>query len=242
MSARHLSFIETGRAKPSREMVIHLAEHLDVPLRERNSLLLAAGFAPAYEQRPLDAPEMESVREALDLVLGGHEPYPAVAVDRYWNLVVANRAALLLIDGIPPELLGPPANVYRLSFHPDGLPPRIANFGEYATHLLARLRHDVAVSGDRQLASLLREVEAYPSATDLGVVTPARGAVVVPMRVRHPAGELALFSTIATFGTPVDVTVAELAIETFFPADAETAQRLRGLSGASPYVGTWSAA
>ena len=231
VSTRHLSFIETGRAKPSREMVIHLAEHLDVPLRERNALLLAAGFAPAYEARPLDAPEMESVREAIELVLEGHEPYPAVAVDRYWNLVMANRPAMLLIEGIPAELLGPPTNVYRLSFHPDGLPPRIVNFGEYATHLLARLRHDVAVSGDAELAALLREVEAYPTVGTLGVVTPARGSVVLPMRVRHPAGELALFSTIATFGTPVDVTVAELAIETFFPADADTGRRLRELAG-----------
>jgi transcriptional regulator with XRE-family HTH domain len=230
VSTRHLSFIETGRARPSREMVIHLAEHLEIPLRERNALLMAAGFAPAYEERALEAPEMASVHAALDLVLGSHEPYPAIVVDRYWNVVKGNRAASLLLDGVAPELLAPPVNVYRVSFHPAGLSNVVVNFGEYAAHLLAQLRHDVAVSGDPRLEALLQEVEAYPTVASLGAVVPARGSVVLPMRLRHPEGDLALFSTIATFGTPVDVTVAELAVETFFPADGETARVLRALA------------
>lgn len=229
VSARHLSFLETGRSTPSREMVLQLAEHLELPLRERNALLAAAGFAPAYPQRPLDAPEMTTVREAIDLVLRSHEPYPAIAVDRYWNIVAMNAGAAIFAASVDPELLGPPANVYRMSFHPKGLVPQIVNFTEYAHHLMAQLRHDVAVSGDPELTALLREVEGY------GTVPPAPPqprpqSVVLPMRVRHPLGELSVFSVIATFGTPVDVTVSELAIETFFPADAATAERLRTLA------------
>ncbi|MGH8998107.1 MAG: helix-turn-helix domain-containing protein [Acidimicrobiia bacterium] len=238
ISSRHLSFLETGRAKPSREMVIHLAEHLDVPLRERNPLLLAAGFAPAYDQRPLAAPEMDSVRQAIELVLAAHEPYPAIVVDRYWNLVLANPTVPLLIEGLPAELLTPPVNVYRLSFHPDGLPRRMANFAEYATHFLGRLRHDVAVSGDPQLSALLAEVEAYPTVDEVAAVTPSRSSVVLPMRLLHPTGELALFSTVATFGTPVDITVSELAIETFFPADTHTAQFFQNAASPSLTGGT----
>lgn len=229
VSARHLSFMETGRSSPSRDMVLQLADHLEVPLRERNLLLGAAGFAPAYPQRPLDAPEMASVREAMDLVLRSHEPYPAIAVDRYWNIVALNAAAGIFAAAVDPELLGPPANVYRMSFHPQGLVPMIVNFTEYAHHLMSQLRHDVAVSGDPELTALLHEVEGY------GTVPPAPPhphpqSVVLPMRVRHPIGELSVFSVIATFGTPVDVTVSELAIETFFPADAVTAERLRAIA------------
>jgi transcriptional regulator with XRE-family HTH domain len=231
VSSRHLSFLETGRSSPSREMVLQLGEFLELPLRERNALLAAAGFAPAYPSRPLDAPEMAAVRDAMDLVLRGHEPYPAIAVDRYWNIVAMNAAAGIFAASVDPELLGPPANVYRMSFHPKGLVPRIVNFTEYAHHLMSQLRHDVAVSGDPELTALLREVESY------GTVPPAPPqprpqSVVLPMRVRHPLGELSVFSVIATFGTPVDVTVSELAIETFFPADAATAERLRQLAGA----------
>lgn len=230
VSTKHVSFLETGRSAPSRGMVLRLAETLELPLRERNVLLAAAGFAPAYGNRPLDAPEMQPVRRAIDQVLAGHEPYPAVAVDRCWNVLQMNAAGALLADGVAPELLGPPPNVYRVSLHPDGLASRVVNFAEVAHHLLARLRHDTAVSADPELAALLREVEAYPTVRRLGSVAPSAGGVVLPLRLRHPRGELALFTTVATFGTPVDVTVDELALETFFPADGETARRLHALA------------
>ncbi len=223
VSARHLSFLETGRSKPSRAMVLRLAGELDVPLRERNRMLLAAGYAPAYGERTIDAPDMTPVREALDLVLRGHEPYPAVVIDRWWNLVAANRAIAPLIAGIPPELLG---NVLRLSLHPDGLAPRIANLGEWRAHLLDRLRREVALTADPALAELLEEAEAYP-----GEPAPATAehAIAVPLRLRTEAGELSFLSTVATFGTAIDVTVAELSIEAFLPADEATATALRAL-------------
>jgi transcriptional regulator with XRE-family HTH domain len=232
VSTRHLSFLETGRANPSREMALVLAEHLEVPLRERNELLHAAGFTPVYPRRSLDAPEMAPVSDAIETILHAHEPYPAVAVDRYWDVVEMNSAAVLFADGVDPDLLGPPINVYRLSLHPSGLAPRIANFPVFAHHLLRQLRHDVAVSADPDLGALLEEVTAYPDVRQLARRAEVPGTVVIPMRLRHPTGELALFTTIATFGTPVDVTVAELALETFFPADAATAHRLTDLAAA----------
>lgn len=233
VSTRHLSFLETGRSTPSREMVLNLAEHLEIPLRERNQLLTAAGFAPVYSRTRLDAPEMEVVRSAIDQVLAGHEPYPALAVDRYWNVVSMNAAAALFAEDVDPALMGPPPNVYRLCLHPDGLASRVVNFPELAHHLLHRLRHDVAVSADPDLAALLEEVASYPTVRELERPAIEHNAVVVPVRLRHPRGELSLFTTVATFGTPVDVTVAELALETFFPADAETAGRLNALAAAA---------
>lgn len=230
VSTRHLSFLETGRAMPSREMVLGLAQHLEVPLRERNVLLTAAGYAPAYAQRPLDAPEMAAVRAAVELVLAANEPYPTLALDRYWNVVTMNASAGLLAADLPEHLLGPPTNVYRASLHPEGLAARVVNLAEFGHHLLARLRHDAAVSADPRLAALLAEVEAYGTVRGDPPPIPAGGAVVVPMRLRHPAGELSLFTTITTFGTPADVTVAELAVETFFPADEATAGRLHDLA------------
>ncbi|MDX1620001.1 MAG: helix-turn-helix transcriptional regulator [Nitriliruptorales bacterium] len=233
VSTRHLSFLETGRSNPSREMVLELAEHLEIPLRERNQLLTAAGFAPVYSRTPLEAPEMEVVRSAIGQVLAGHEPYPAVAVDRYWNIVDMNRAAAVFAADVDPELMGPPPNVYRISLHPDGLAPRVVNFPELAHHLLHRLRHDVEVSADPDLAELLAEIESYPTVRELPRRPPVeQHAIVVPVRLRTPRGELSMFSTISTFGTPVDVTVAELALETFFPADAETAAKLSAMSEA----------
>ncbi|MBI5495337.1 MAG: helix-turn-helix transcriptional regulator [Deltaproteobacteria bacterium] len=232
VSPRHLSFIETGRAQPSREMVHLLAEHLRLPLRERNALLLAAGFAPAFERRDLGAPEMSAVRAAVSMILKNHEPFPAIAVDRRWNVVMSNSAVPLIAEGVAPELLAPPVNVYRLSLHRDGLRRRVLNFDEYARHLLGRIRHDVEVSGDVELLDLLGEVEAYPGLGAFAEVAPQRGNVVLPIRLRHETGELAFFTTITTFGTPCDVTVEELAIESFFPADHSTAERVRAL-GAS---------
>jgi transcriptional regulator with XRE-family HTH domain len=228
VSARHLSFIETGRARPSREMLLHLAEQLEIPLRERNGLLLAAGFAPLYGERPLESAEMAPVREALNSFLEAHEPYPAVVVDRHWHLVAGNRAISVLTEGVAPELLEPPANAMRLTLHPDGMAPRIVNLAQWSAHLLERLRRQVAVTGDEELDRLRRELEGYPGVSD---EPPVGGAldteIVLPLRLNSPAGELSFFATVTTFGTAVDVTLAELSIEAFYPADGDTAEALR---------------
>ena len=235
ISPRHLSFLETGRSQPSREMLLRLAEQLRVPLRERNLLLLAAGYAPLFPERPLAAPELEAARRAVELVLAGHEPAPALAIDRHWTLAAANRAVAPLLAGVDAVLLQPPVNVIRLSLHPLGLAPRILNYGEWRAHLLARLREQVALSADAVLERLLREVAAYPAppgASSPHHPAPAGPApVVVPLRLRTDAGELAFISTTTVFGTPIDITLAELAIESFFPADATTARVLRTLIG-----------
>ena len=231
ISTRHLSFVETGRSAPSRDMVLRLADQLEVPLRERNQLLLAGGYAPVYSQAALDAPEMSEVRAAVRQVLTGHEPYPAAAVDRHWNLVEANSGIALMTADVDGELLEVPPNAMRLALHPGGLAPRIANLGEWRAHLLSRLRRQVALTADPVLSELLDEVRAYPCDDDEpDVEIPAVGEVFVPLRLRHGDGdgELAFFSTVTTFGTPLDVTVAELAIESFFPADEATSAALRG--------------
>jgi transcriptional regulator with XRE-family HTH domain len=232
ISARHLSFVETGRSQPSREMVLHLAERLEVPLRERNLLLVSAGYAPVFPERSLDDPALQAARRAMDLVLAGHEPYPALAVDRHWTLVSANRAVAPLLAGVAPALLQPPVNVLRLSLHPDGLAPRIANLGEWRAHLLDRLRHQIDVSADPVLVDLRSELKGYPVPRAHAGSRPSRedyGGVVVPLRLATEHGTLALFSTTTVFGTPVDVTLSELALETFFPADQATGEILRGL-------------
>ena len=233
VSARHVSFLETGRARPSREMLIRLAERLDVPLRERNTLLLAAGFAPAYAERPLDDPALSAVRASIDRVLAGHEPYPALAIDRHWTLIAANRIVSPLLTQVEPSLLQPPINVLRLSLHPAGLAPRIANLDQWRRHLLERLRHQVEATADAELADLFDELHAYEIPQSTGPTTAPsdeQGNVFVPLRLNTDQGQLALLSTTMVFGTPVDVTLAELAIEAFFPADAETAERLRQLA------------
>lgn len=234
VSTRHLSFVETGRSQPSREMVLHLAELLDVPLRERNALLLGAGFAPTFSERSLDEPPMSAARAAVDLVLAGHEPYPALAVDRHWTLVAANQATTRLLAGLPAAQLTPPLNVLRLSLHPDGVAPRIRNYGEWRAHLLARVRRQVEASGDATLADLLKELSGYPppSSANLesGQAPNDYGGVVVPLHLATEVGVLSLFSTTTIFGTPVDITLAELALESFFPANESTAGALRQLS------------
>jgi transcriptional regulator with XRE-family HTH domain len=224
VSARHLSFVETGRSRPSAEMVLHLAEQLEVPLRARNQLLLAAGHAPVFEQRELDEPQMAPVREALQAVLDGHEPYPAVVVDRVWEMVAGNRAVALLTEGVAPELLAPPVNVLRVSLHPDGVAPRIANLGEWRAHLLARLGRQIALTGDAQLMALRDELRGYPApGSDAGGDDPGAHELAVPLRLHGPGGSvLSFISTVATFGTAVEVTASELSIESFFPADALT--------------------
>jgi transcriptional regulator with XRE-family HTH domain len=232
ISTRHLSFVETGRARPSREMLMHLLELLDIPLRERNTLLLAAGFAPAYAEHDLQSPMLAAAHEAVQMVLRGHEPYPALAIDRHWNLLAANQAATRLMAGVAAELLQPPINVLRVNLHPQGLAPRIVNLRDVREHILSRLRRTAAQSGDRALRALHDELAAYPCDDD---GTHAASAsphldVVLPVRFRSEAGELALFTTITQFGTPLDVTLSELALESFYPADAATAALLRRLA------------
>ena len=227
ISTRHLSFLETGRSRPSREMVLHLAEQLDIPLRDRNVLLQAAGFAPVFPERPLDDPALHAARLAIDQVIAGHEPYPAVAVDRHWTLIAANDATRRLLMGVDATLLRPPVNVLRLALHPQGLAPRTANLGEWRAHLLARLRRQIEVSGDPVLGRLLRELSEYPAPKDAHDGVGDSAAVVVPFRLITDSGVLAFFSTITVFGTPVDITLSELALEAFYPADAATAEALR---------------
>jgi transcriptional regulator with XRE-family HTH domain len=229
VSSRHVSFVETGRARPSREMVLRLADELEVPLRERNALLLAAGYAPVYAERPLDSPEMGTVRQALDRFLRAHEPYPAVVVDRYHNLLAANDALDLLLDGVAPELLEPPANGMRIALHPQGMAPRTLNLPEWSAHLLQRVRREAQITGDRRLADLYDELSGYPGVETTaphGEVQPSDIVLPLKLRDRDGEGELAFFSTLSTFGTAVDVTLSELAIEAFYPANARTAMRL----------------
>ena len=221
VSTRHLSFLETGRASPSREMLLRLAEQLEVPLRDRNELLLSAGYAPAYTETPVDAPPMAAVRDALRQVLAAHEPFPAFVVDRHWNLIDANQSTRMLTDHIPADLLEPPVNVLRASLHPRGLATRIVNLAEWRAHVLRRLRRQVALTSDDQLAALYEELRGYPG--DAPATTlPEHSTVVVPLRLRHPAGELAFFSMLSTCESPSDITVDDLAIESFFPADEFT--------------------
>jgi transcriptional regulator with XRE-family HTH domain len=221
ISARHLSFVETGRAAPSRDMVLRLAERLDVPLRERNVLLVAAGFAPAFPDRSLDDPALAAARQAVETILRAHEPYPALAVDRHWNLISANRMVPPLLEGVAPSLLAPPLNVMRLSFHPEGLAPRTANLAEWCAHLLERLHRQCETTADPVLIALYEELKTYP--------IPARKtphlvaeSLAVPFQMRAGDDLLSFISTTMVFGTPLDVTLSELALETFFPVDDKT--------------------
>jgi len=231
ISTRHLSFVETGKAQPSRDMVLNLCERLEVPLRDRNTLLVAAGYAPVFPQRALDDPALRQARAAVDLVLKGHEPYPALAIDRHWTLLAANRAVAPLLAGARPALLEPPVNVLRLSLHPEGLAPRIANLAEWRAHLLERLRQQIEISADAKLIALREELRALPAPISRAPPPPDRFAgIVVPLRLVTETGTLSLLSTTTVFGTPVDVTLSELAIESFFPADAATAQAMQRLA------------
>jgi transcriptional regulator with XRE-family HTH domain len=231
ISQKHLSFIESGRSAPSREMVLHLSEQLDIPLRERNALLLAAGFAPVFRDRPLDDPGLARARETIDVILKAHEPHPALVVDRQWRLVAANATLGPLVAGADPELLVPPVNVMRLALHPRGLAPLIVNFGEWRAHLLERLRRQHRLTMDAETGRLLEEVSAYPGGrerADSRLGPP--DDIAVPLRLRTHAGVMSLISTVTVFGTAVDITLSELSLETFYPLDAETATLLRGLA------------
>lgn len=230
ISQKHLSFLESGRSRPSRAMVLRLAEVLDVPLRERNGMLLAADYAPVFSERPLDDPSMRAAREAVERLIRAHEPYPALAVDRFWHLVAANASVSALLGMVQDaSLLAPPVNVLRLSLHPGGLAPAIANLGEWREHLLRRLSRQVETSGDAGLATLLAELRALPGPDRVPGIDEAAGRVLVPLELRVGDTLLSLVSTTTVFGTPTDVTLSELAVEAFFPADAATAEALRRL-------------
>ncbi len=235
VSTRHLSFVETGKSRPSPELVLALAEHLDVPLRERNALLLAAGYAPRYHATPLDDTALASVRQALAELIRAHDPYPAVVVDRGWNVVLANGGAKGFLVGVDEELLEPPLNIYRVTLHPDGMASRIENLAEWAHHLMATLAREVAITRDKSLRSLLDEISSYPTVSGLDGAWRTRGempAVVVPLRLRVGDGADAVvqswFSTNTSFGTPVDITLDELHVELFHPADEATAAIVGG--------------
>ena len=227
ISTRHLSFLETGRSQPSRDMVLRLADELDVPLRERNAMLLAAGFAPVFLERGYDDPELAQARSAIETLLGAHEPFPALAVDRHWNLVTANAAGRALLQGVAAHLLVPPVNVLRLSLHPEGAAPRIENLAEWKAHLLHRLRRQFEASADPAVLELLEAVRGYPSPP---AVEPNPNAIAVPLVGSAPRGRISFLSSTLLFGAPNEVTLSELAVEIFLPADAATVEMLRSSS------------
>jgi transcriptional regulator with XRE-family HTH domain len=231
VSTRHISYVETGRSKPTSAMIVHLSEQLEIPLRERNELLLAGGYAPAYPEHDLNSPPMSVVNDAINSVLEGHQPFPAVVVDCRWELVAGNAAIGVLTEGSAAHLLEPPVNVLRLSLHPEGMAPRIANLGEWREHLLHRLAHQAQATGDAYLGELHEELAGYPGPPAKRGSGAEAAAIVVPLRYRTPHGELSFFSTTTVFGAPLDVTVAELAIEAFYPADTATAEVLKRLAG-----------
>lgn len=225
VSSRHVSFVETGRTMPSRKMVLHLAEQLGVPLRERNRLLVAAGYAPIYRERRLDEPDMAAARQAIRQIVDAHEPYPALVVDSRWNLVLANSAVAVFLDGVDAALLAPPVNMMRLGLHPDGFAPRVLNLPEVRSRLLARLARQVSQTGDPGLTSLYREVLSYGPPGE--PAQPGDHDIALPIRIRHRGREMTFINMIATFGTAFDITLDELAIESYFPADPATAEALR---------------
>jgi len=231
ISARHLSFLETGRSRPSREMLLHLAERLDMPFRERNELLLAAGFAPVYSETGIDNPSPDALaaRSAVDLVLASHEPFPAIAVDRHWDLAAANAALPLFLVGIPEELLAPPINVLRLSLHPDGLAARIENLAEWRAHVFERLERQIEFTNDEKLVALLEELRSFRGDSRADKSNQEYGGLIIPLRISSDAGTLSFFTTTTVFGTAIDITFSELVIETFMPADEFTATTIRAL-------------
>ncbi|WP_326727707.1 helix-turn-helix transcriptional regulator [Streptomyces phaeochromogenes] len=237
-SARHISFVETGRSRPSEEMVLRLAEHLDVPVRDRNALLLAAGYAPRYPETPLDDPALDALREGVERLIQGYEPYPAFVVDATYNVVAANRGIAMLLDTVPEHLLAPPLNAMRLTLHPEGLAPRIRNLREWRGHLLAQMERDIALRRSEPLRALYEEVAAYPypaedspGSEDESDEGPGETVpyFALPMQIEHDGRVLSFISSISTFNTPMDVTVAELAIETLLPADPATVKYLQSL-------------
>jgi transcriptional regulator with XRE-family HTH domain len=240
VSSRHVSFVETGRSRPSAEMVLRLAEELAVPLRQRNDLLLAAGYAPAFTHRELNAPELGPVRQAIEEVLSGHEPYPALVVDHHWGLVAANRALGVLTEGVAAFLLEPPVNVLRLCLHPEGLAPRIVNLQPWRAHLLERVAHEALSRGDSALANLHDELASYPAGASQQPVDPVFATIAVPLCIRCWGAELSFITTQTRFGMATEVTVAELSIESLFPADPPTARVMRELVGTEARDGDYA--
>lgn len=233
-SARHISFVETGRSRPSEEMVLRLAEHLQVPVRERNALLLAAGYAPHYPETPLHDPGLDALRDGVERLIGGYEPYPALVVDATYTVVAANRGIAMLLEGVPESLLAPAPNAMRLTLHPQGLAPRIRNLREWRGHLLEQMERQIALHRSDALRVLYEEVAAYPvpeEGSEDGEPAEPVAYFALPMRIEHEGRILSFVSSISTFNTPMDVTVAELAIETFLPADPATAKYLHSLVG-----------
>lgn len=228
ISTRHLSFVETGRAKPSREMILLLAENLEIPLRERNKILIIAGYAPVYSEKSLEDVSLAAAKRAVELILKGHEPFPALAIDRHWNMVAANKTVPLMLDAVEPKLLEPPVNVLRLSLHPNGLAQKILNLREWRGHLLARLKKQVEDTADFELEKLLKELSGY-KIEGAGGEKNSKAEIAVPLKIETKFGELSFISTTTVFGTPVDVTLSEIALETFFPADEATAEIFRKL-------------
>jgi transcriptional regulator with XRE-family HTH domain len=241
ISTRHLSFVETGRARPSREMILHLSEQMEIPMRERNVLLVAAGYAPIFPERSLEDPALMTVRKAIDLILEGQKPYPAFAIDRHWRIVASNRALPEIYQGVAPHLLEPPVNGLRLTLHPEGLAPRVANLADWHEHVTSRLRRQIDLTADPVLMELLREFSEYPSAKlkskadshNVRENLPPDG-IVVPFRLNTMFGLLSFFTTTTVFGTPVDVMLSELAIESFYPADAATAEAVHAAASSQP--------
>ncbi|MEU9618890.1 helix-turn-helix transcriptional regulator [Streptomyces sp. NPDC048155] len=253
-SARHISFIETGRSRPSEDMILRLAEHLDVPVRERNALLVVAGYAPRYAQTALDDPALGALREGMERLLQGYDPYPALVVDGMYNVVAANQGITMLLEGVAGHLLAPPLNAMRLTLHPEGLAPRIRNLRDWRADLLAQMERQIALARSAELRELYEEVAGYPAPagadgagntgpTGVGDGTAGNGEgaaggtgpasslpFALPLHIEHGGRVLSFVSSIATFNTPMDVTVAELAIETFLPADRATADHLRSLT------------
>lgn len=226
MSTRHLSYVETGRSRPSPELVIALSDNLDVPLRDRNAMLLAAGYAPRYSQSSLDDPSMQLVRRSLQRMLDAHDPYPGVVIDRRWNVMLGNSAAMVLIDGLAPEALQPRLNVFRVCLHPGGLAGRTINFEDWAAYLLGQIRRTIRLTRDDELIALEREILAYPNIIDLDDPTPGSHEddppLLVPFQMDTDDACWSMFTTLTTFGTPRDITLEELCVELFFPADEST--------------------
>lgn len=223
ISTRHLSFVETGRAKPSREMILLLAENLEIPLRERNKILIIAGYAPQFSEKNFDDVSLSAARQAIEIILKGHEPFPALAVDRCWNMVAANKTVPFLLEGVSEKLLAPPVNVLRLSLHPEGLAARITNLRQWCAHLLRRLEKQIEDTADSELENLLNELKGYKtSGKNREKNFENEAGIVIPLQLETKFGMLSFISTTTVFGTPVDVTVSEIALETFFPADDST--------------------
>lgn len=230
VSPRHLSFIETGRSRPSVEMIDALADRLEMPLRERNRLLMAAGFAPRYPERSLDAPALEQAKASVQRMLDLHDPYPGVALDRYWNVLLSNAAASNLLSSLPDELLKPPVNIFRVSLHPHGLAALTENFAEWGSYLVRTLRRNLLHHPGTELEGLEKEVLSYSTVKQLPQQFLPEPACLIPCVLRLPVGLVSMFTTLTTFGTPQDVLLEELSVELFYPADKQSEALLRSIS------------